>query len=375
MLLPDTQTRSGVIRSTSNTKPKLEETVPPVESPNDAVPIPTERQQTGVIQTAANKSLNDMLAQAKAQAAAQAASAAEAKAAAEKAANEPPKLEDLDLGGLEGKGPVLRDVEKNELVQGQLETILSSDSPILQRARARAAELANERGLANSTFAAQAGESAVIDAAMPIATADASTYSRQGLVNQDVQNQMLAAERAGIIQGALNKQGFGGQWQLQRQAEKTQMEMQQRDLANRTELATIDAASRASVASMQASVAREEMRMRADLGRAELASRERISTMENDTRISIADKEVLSRQGMFNQQLQAQNTWNMQSLQANAMTSYTNQFSSIMSQPMDPADRERAVGNLNAVWSGSPYLSNIFNWNTAKPPAGAPPAG
>lgn len=70
-----------------------------------------------------------------------------------------------------------RGVGVNETVAGQLDSILKTDSPLLQRARARANEMSNSRGLVNSTMAAQAGETAVIDTAMPIAQADAGTYN------------------------------------------------------------------------------------------------------------------------------------------------------------------------------------------------------
>lgn len=75
-----------------------------------------------------------------------------------------------------------------DTVAGQLDKILSKDSPYVTRARTSAAGVANSRGLQNSTMAAQAGEAAAIDAALPIAQADAGTYSQQRLANQGVSN-------------------------------------------------------------------------------------------------------------------------------------------------------------------------------------------
>ena len=64
-------------------------------------------------------------------------------------------------------------------VSGRLQGLLSKDSPYLARARTGAAQAANRRGLLNSSIASGAGEAAAIDAALPIATADADIASRQ----------------------------------------------------------------------------------------------------------------------------------------------------------------------------------------------------
>lgn len=59
-------------------------------------------------------------------------------------------------------------------VSGRLHGLLQSDSPYIDRARTRARQYANRRGLMNSSIAAGAGEAAAIDAALPIAQADAN---------------------------------------------------------------------------------------------------------------------------------------------------------------------------------------------------------
>lgn len=86
--------------------------------------------------------------------------------------------------------PTLRTVQDNELVQKQLEQIIGNDSPLIQRARARATEQMNARGLVNSSMALGAADTAVYDAALPIAQADAATYGGAARDNQAVQNSM-----------------------------------------------------------------------------------------------------------------------------------------------------------------------------------------
>lgn len=81
--------------------------------------------------------------------------------------------------------------QATDTVQGQVESIIKKDSPLMEMARTRAAQGANSRGLLNSSMAVQAGEAAVIDAAMPMASQDASTYARNRELNQGTQNEFL----------------------------------------------------------------------------------------------------------------------------------------------------------------------------------------
>jgi hypothetical protein len=74
-------------------------------------------------------------------------------------------------------------------VQGQLAGLISSGNPLLVQAQTRAAQQANRRGLLNSSIAVGAGESALYDAALPIAQADAGTYRDVELSNADMRQQ------------------------------------------------------------------------------------------------------------------------------------------------------------------------------------------
>ena len=112
------------------------------------------------------------------------------------------------------QGPNVRNVSSNETVAGQMDKILSSNSPLLQRAKTRAAQAANSRGLLNSSMGVQAGEEAVLTTAMPMAQQDASTYANQGLVNQGAQNQFKSAANKYGMDSAMSQQQFGQNFQL-----------------------------------------------------------------------------------------------------------------------------------------------------------------
>src|SRR3990167_7167591 len=92
------------------------------------------------------------------------------------------------LESIAGYDPEKSIVAPEETVAGQLKTVIGADSPLIQGARTRAAQEANRRGLLNSSMALQAGEEAVHSAALPIASADAATFSNRALANQAVGN-------------------------------------------------------------------------------------------------------------------------------------------------------------------------------------------
>ena len=107
--------------------------------------------------------------------------------------------------GSVGVDPERRSVDAaKETVSGQLDALLAKGSPLIDRSRAGAMQTANKRGLINSSMAAGAGEAAAIDAAMPIATADAQTYTTAARDNQSVGNAALQYNADAVNKTATN---------------------------------------------------------------------------------------------------------------------------------------------------------------------------
>lgn len=117
--------------------------------------------------------------------------------------------------------PATREVNPNELTSTQLDNILSSGSPLMQRAASLGRQTAASRGLLNSSLAAGAAQTSMIDAATPIAQANAGAYETaagQNLANTqqaNIQNAQTdynretanaAAVTAANQQGAANLQ-------------------------------------------------------------------------------------------------------------------------------------------------------------------------
>ena len=89
---------------------------------------------------------------------------------------------DVTAGGYE---PTKWNVDSNQTVQGQLQGLISSQSPLMQLAETQAKQQMNQRGLLNSSMAIGAGQEAVIKQATPIATSDATIYANQAKYNAD----------------------------------------------------------------------------------------------------------------------------------------------------------------------------------------------
>jgi hypothetical protein len=81
-----------------------------------------------------------------------------------------------------------RTVSPEELVENRINNLLDSNNPYIQRARTSGLQFANQRGLLNSSIAAQASEEAAIARAGEIAAQDAATYANAALANQQAQN-------------------------------------------------------------------------------------------------------------------------------------------------------------------------------------------
>lgn len=74
-------------------------------------------------------------------------------------------------------------VTPEQTVQGQVNTIIDQDGPLMQQARSNADQQSNARGLINSSMAVGAGQAAVMDKAIQIGAQDANTYASSAQAN------------------------------------------------------------------------------------------------------------------------------------------------------------------------------------------------
>jgi len=90
--------------------------------------------------------------------------------------------------------PVPFQVTPEQTVSGQIKNIIAAGSPLMQQAETNAKNAMNQRGLINSSQGITAGQSALYNAATPIATADANTYAKAATDTTTAQNAALTAE-------------------------------------------------------------------------------------------------------------------------------------------------------------------------------------
>lgn len=191
--------------------------------------------------------------------------------------------------------PTKWNVDKSQTMQGQLQQITAQDSPLMAQAKARAIEQMNERGLANSSMALTAAESALYDAAMPIAQNDAQTFAKAAgynadmsnkftLQNTDWQNQalMFGAEQSNLA-SRQNAQNINTTLNSRERNETTKWAAQL-DADTRTKLGVMDADVRRYVADQDVGVRRELGYLDATVKREGFSSQERMNANDNDTR-------------------------------------------------------------------------------------------
>lgn len=100
--------------------------------------------------------------------------------------------QDIDAANIEEYTPyqeTLGTVDPESTVEGRLSGLLSQNNPYIDRARTEAAQLANRRGMLNTSMAAGAAEGAAIDRALPIAQQDARAHLEQQFLNQGYSNE------------------------------------------------------------------------------------------------------------------------------------------------------------------------------------------
>lgn len=129
-------------------------------------------------------------------------------------------LQQANIGEVASYNPFTNQVEYNELVQNQLANAMNT--PYAELARKRALDDMNARGLLNSSLAQGAATRAAIEASLPVAQQDASTFAETRFRGNDAINQALVNntaarnEMTGANMDALNAFGLDAQ-QFQQQ--------------------------------------------------------------------------------------------------------------------------------------------------------------
>lgn len=138
-------------------------------------------------------------------------------------------------------------------VTGHLTGLLATDSPLMQQAQTTGLQIANRRGLLNSSIAVSAAQNDMIRAALPIASQEAS----QAAV-------AAAQESAQVHATALQEAQLGSAAQLQASAQAATASLQESSEAAAEELARISVGSQERVAALNVSAHDRQFAISAD---------------------------------------------------------------------------------------------------------------
>lgn len=195
-------------------------------------------------------------------------------------------------------------IDPTKTSAGLLSEYLNPDSPLMVQARAEAMRTANKRGLINSSLAASAGESAMIDKATPLATNDANLYGQSGqfnanafntaelnnsglgtnvnVKNAEAINQAQAQAKGAQTQVSITNAGLGTDVSKFNSAQTQQNQQFNASAANTAALTTAQLTNQTSIANMQA------------------AANLQLQQIQSSTSMSIAEKQIASQQLITN---------------------------------------------------------------------------
>jgi hypothetical protein len=214
-----------------------------------------------------------------------------------------------------------RALDQNELMSTQVNKVIGEDSPLMQQAAARAKQMANGRGLLNSTMAIQAGQAAVMDRAMPIAQYDASATSN-----------VLNSNQANTQQ--TNTFNAGQQQDVSKFNANTNTQNSQFNANQQTDVNKANANTNTQTSQFNAAEANKASIVNASESNKILAQ-----MMDQDTRKQLADIEASYKVLMQSE--------------ASAMTMYQQSVKNIseilMNPDLTPAAKTAAVNNQNSL--------------------------
>ena len=249
------------------------------------------------------------------------------------------------------------DVAPNETVRSQLQQIIADDSPLMQQARARAMQTANTRGLLNSSMAATAGESALYDAAMPIATQDAATYARAGEFNAGQAN-TFARDNNQFVRDAymadFNVQA--NEWAAQQQFDRDyrMLDRQQQLTLERDAIQNgYQSARDQFTAQQQALRDDKDIAARLQLGQMDLSGR--LASVQPDTSVLRTQMQLDADDRRAQQQMNADDRASLNNLRAE----YANKVFQVNTADLSPEKADRAIADLAATYN--PQLTALSN--------------
>lgn len=148
-------------------------------------------------------------------------------------------------------------VDPNQTVEARIGGIVKADSPLMQQAATAAKQQANQRGLLNSSMAVGAGQGAVLNAAMPIAQQDASTFANAARYNADALNSMAQFNAGAKNAASTQNAQLGLSAQQSNQSASLAQAQQGYDAAFKSAYQAADATNQQSLATLNGNIQKQ----------------------------------------------------------------------------------------------------------------------
>jgi hypothetical protein len=94
---------------------------------------------------------------------------------------------------------------ESEIVQERIKDLINTNSPLFKAATTKALQSMNASGLVNSSIAQEAVMSSILAVAIPIAQADAATFTEQRMANQNASNAFKAQQNAAYYEAFVTR--------------------------------------------------------------------------------------------------------------------------------------------------------------------------
>jgi len=242
------------------------------------------------------------------------------------------------------------EVTAPQTVQGQMAGIIDNKalSPLMERAQAGAAESANARGLINTSMANQAGQAAVMDAALPIATQDAATQAQAAQYNAGFFGQK---EMAGITHGYdLEKMAKAQGYNLEAMSEQQKNTLFRDEILQGFDIAKMDKASSDALKMLDAATLSDLKKLETqygyDIGKMDVKQINDLALMaednrnkadmlksENESREKIAGWDNVNRTDLANIQAKYQTDLGTNKIAMDVYTNTVNKISELQNDP------------------------------------------
>jgi hypothetical protein len=260
-----------------------------------------------------------------------------------------------------------RQVTDPEVVEKRVAAMMRDGHPLLEQARQKAMEQFAGRGLLNSSFAIQAAQEAMLEQAYQIASADAQTYSRQGLANQGFQNEFAGREQVQNYTRENQFNDFNYKGQLMDRDYGHQAGMMDRDYGYKGQMMDREYDYRGQLMGMENSYQQDNTRLeyglRGDFLGLENGYQQDNMRLQNGYQQDNTRLEYGLRGDLLERELAARNDYDQTTAQRNEGINARGNYANAMSQLQRDYQREYAMVTQNADIAPEEQTKFVDNLN------------